>query len=191
LRSITSLQRTVSTPPLVDFSRASPLDLFEQPAKRLFSSVAAEQQASPVAANGSCTLRKSADLIQSRNHREKSKPLPSTSHVDVTCTPISALYEAYSSACTDPIPLELGTQMFVLQWTLPATTQLFAIWAATKAQPVVEKMGYRGFPWDPTSRKYPMARNKYIAVCGPECLRLSAEKYDQEHARIMKLPGAR
>jgi hypothetical protein len=36
-RSIASLQRTVSTPPLVDLSRASPLDLFEQPAKGLFS----------------------------------------------------------------------------------------------------------------------------------------------------------
>jgi iron(III) transport system substrate-binding protein len=91
----------------------------------------------------------------------------------------------------DPIPLESGTQMFVLKWTLPATTQLFALWAATKAQPVVEKAGYRGFPWDPTSRKYPMAKGKYIAVCGPECLRLAAEKYDQEHARIMKLPGAK
>ena len=31
-RSIVSLQRTGSTPPLVDLSRASPLDLFEQPA---------------------------------------------------------------------------------------------------------------------------------------------------------------
>jgi hypothetical protein len=30
LRSIASLQRTESTPPLVDFSRALPLDLFEQ-----------------------------------------------------------------------------------------------------------------------------------------------------------------
>jgi ABC-type Fe3+ transport system substrate-binding protein len=90
----------------------------------------------------------------------------------------------------DPIPLELGTQMFVTKWTLPATTQLFALWAATKAQPVVEKSGYRGFPWDPTSRKYPMAQKKYIAVCGPDCLRLSGEKYDQEHARILKLPGA-
>jgi hypothetical protein len=37
LRSIASLQRTVSTPPLVDFSRASPLDLFEQPARGFFS----------------------------------------------------------------------------------------------------------------------------------------------------------
>jgi hypothetical protein len=36
-----------------------------------------------------------------------------------------------------------------------------------------------------------MAKGKYIAVCGPECLRLAAEKYDQEHARIMKLPGAK
>jgi hypothetical protein len=36
LRSIASLQRTVSTPPLVDFSRASPLDLFEQPARVFF-----------------------------------------------------------------------------------------------------------------------------------------------------------
>jgi hypothetical protein len=31
--SIVSLQRTVSTSPLVDFSRALPLDLFEQPAR--------------------------------------------------------------------------------------------------------------------------------------------------------------
>jgi hypothetical protein len=35
-RSIASLQRTVSTSPLVDFSRASHLDLFEQPANRVF-----------------------------------------------------------------------------------------------------------------------------------------------------------
>src|SRR5688572_1306175 len=35
-RSIASLQRTVSTPPLVDFSRASPLDLFQQPARAFF-----------------------------------------------------------------------------------------------------------------------------------------------------------
>ncbi len=35
-RSIASLQRTVGTPPLVDFSRASHLDPFEQPAKAFF-----------------------------------------------------------------------------------------------------------------------------------------------------------
>jgi hypothetical protein len=36
-RSIASLRRTVSTPPLVDFSRASHLDLFEQPARGFLS----------------------------------------------------------------------------------------------------------------------------------------------------------
>jgi hypothetical protein len=35
-RSIASLRRTVSTAPLVDFSRALPLDLFEQPARGFF-----------------------------------------------------------------------------------------------------------------------------------------------------------
>ena len=38
-RSIASLQRNVSTPPLVDFSRASHLDLFEQPARGFFSTL--------------------------------------------------------------------------------------------------------------------------------------------------------
>ena len=35
-RPIASLQRTVGTPPLGDFSRASHLDLFEQPARGFF-----------------------------------------------------------------------------------------------------------------------------------------------------------
>ena len=35
-RSIASLHRTVSTPPLVGFSRASHLDLFQQPARGFF-----------------------------------------------------------------------------------------------------------------------------------------------------------
>jgi hypothetical protein len=39
-RSIAALQRAVSTPPLVDFSRASPLDLFEQPARGFFQQAA-------------------------------------------------------------------------------------------------------------------------------------------------------
>ena len=38
-RLIALLQRTVSTPPLVDFSRASPLDLFEQPVRGFFSTL--------------------------------------------------------------------------------------------------------------------------------------------------------
>jgi hypothetical protein len=42
-RSIASLRRTVSTPPLVDFSRASSLDLFEQPARGFFQHPARRQ----------------------------------------------------------------------------------------------------------------------------------------------------
>ena len=38
-RSIASLQRTVSMPSLVDFSRASHLALFEQPARGFFSTL--------------------------------------------------------------------------------------------------------------------------------------------------------
>jgi hypothetical protein len=46
LRSIVSLQRTVSTPPLAGFSRASPLNLFAQPAKRLVRHVTLDDLAS-------------------------------------------------------------------------------------------------------------------------------------------------
>jgi iron(III) transport system substrate-binding protein len=91
----------------------------------------------------------------------------------------------------DPFPLEFGTQIHVLKWSsTPATTQLFATWLATKAQPLVEKYAYRGFPWDPNSRKYPMAKGKYVAICDVECLKKSPE-YDAEHARILGLPGAK
>jgi hypothetical protein len=41
-RSNASLQRTVSTPPLVDFSRALHLDLFEQPARGFFQRPASQ-----------------------------------------------------------------------------------------------------------------------------------------------------
>jgi hypothetical protein len=46
-RSIASLRRTVSTPPLVDFSRASPLDFFEQPARGFFQHPASSQSKRP------------------------------------------------------------------------------------------------------------------------------------------------
>src|SRR5688572_8814136 len=38
-RSLASLQRTASTPSVVDFSRASHLDLFEQPARAFFNTL--------------------------------------------------------------------------------------------------------------------------------------------------------
>jgi hypothetical protein len=43
-RSIAALQRTVSTSPLVDFSRASHLDVFEQPARGFFQPPAREAE---------------------------------------------------------------------------------------------------------------------------------------------------
>lgn len=91
----------------------------------------------------------------------------------------------------EPFPMDFGTQIHVLKWsTTPSTTQLFAVWLATKAQPLVEKHGYRGFPWDPNSRKYPLAKGKYVAVCDVDCLKKS-EKYDAEHAKILRLPAAK
>jgi hypothetical protein len=49
-RSIASLQRTVSTPPLVDFLRALHLDLFEQPARGFFQHPASCYPVTPLLA---------------------------------------------------------------------------------------------------------------------------------------------
>jgi hypothetical protein len=43
-RSIASLRRTVGTPPLIDFSRVSPLELFERPARGFFQHPAREPE---------------------------------------------------------------------------------------------------------------------------------------------------
>lgn len=92
-------------------------------------------------------------------------------------------------AFPDPFPLEFGTQIHVLKWSeTPATTQLFVIWLSTQGQPLLEKHAYRGFPWDPNGRKYPLAKGKYVAICEVQCL-LKSGDYDQEHARILGLPG--
>jgi ABC-type Fe3+ transport system substrate-binding protein len=93
-------------------------------------------------------------------------------------------------AFPDPFPIEFGTQIHVLQWSeTPATTQLFVLWLSTRGQPLLEKHAYRGFPWDPNGRKFPLAQGKYVAICEVQCLQKSGE-YDQEHARILGLPGA-
>ena len=91
----------------------------------------------------------------------------------------------------DPYILDITTEMHVVRWsTTPAATQLFALWLATRAQPLIEKTSYRGFPWVPTSRKYPMAKGKYMAVCGADCA-LKSEQYSEEQAKILGLPGSK
>jgi hypothetical protein len=79
----------------------------------------------------------------------------------------------------------------VLSWSkTPIATQLFAVWLATKAQPLIEKLTYRGFPWVPGTKKYSMTKGKTMALCAADCA-AKAEQYDQEHAKIIGLPGAR
>jgi|GEM_PF-1625671 iron(III) transport system substrate-binding protein len=91
----------------------------------------------------------------------------------------------------DPYILDITTEMHVVRWsTTPAATQLFAVWLATRAQPLIEKTSYREFPWIPTSRKYSMAKGKYMAICGADCA-LKSEQYSEEHAKILGLPGSR
>ena len=91
----------------------------------------------------------------------------------------------------DPFAFETGVQIFVTKWSLPATSQLFAVWTATKAQPIVDEKGYRGFPWIPGTRIHNMSKGKYIAICNPDCLKKSAEVYNAEHNRIIGIPGAK
>ena len=94
-------------------------------------------------------------------------------------------------AFPDPFPLEFGTQIHVVKWSkTPATSQLLTLWIATGGQDVVEKRAYRGLPWDPKSRKYPLAKGKYVAICDANCV-LKKEKYNKLHGDILKLPGVR
>jgi hypothetical protein len=90
----------------------------------------------------------------------------------------------------DPFPLDFGTYIHVLKWsTMPATTQLFALWLASKGQPLVEKHAYRGFPWVLNSGMHSLARGKYAAICDLNCLS-NLQQYTSEHAAILKLPGS-
>lgn len=91
----------------------------------------------------------------------------------------------------DPVPMNISTALHIVKWSkTPATTQLMSLWLASKAQPLIEKVSYRGFPWDPNSKKYPMVKGKYIAICGPAC-RNNAQQHAEEHSRILRLPGVK
>jgi ABC-type Fe3+ transport system substrate-binding protein len=92
-------------------------------------------------------------------------------------------------AFPDPYALDFAQRIHVFRWsTNPATGQLYGLWMATKGQPAVEEFMDRGFPWNPNTGAYPLAKGKYVAICGPDC----ADKTDQylaEHARLLGLPG--
>jgi ABC-type Fe3+ transport system substrate-binding protein len=85
----------------------------------------------------------------------------------------------------DPFAMEFGTQIHVVKWsTVPATTQLFVLWLATKG----DQPRYREFPWRPGVDIAPLAKGKYMAVCDVECLNKSTE-YIKVHGKILGLPG--
>jgi ABC-type Fe3+ transport system substrate-binding protein len=88
----------------------------------------------------------------------------------------------------DPFPLDLAVALHVTKWSMPATTQLFAVWTATKAQPIVEERGYRGFPWIPGTRIHKIAQGKNMVICDLACSHKSDE-YFIEHGKILGLPG--
>ncbi|HWP60874.1 MAG TPA: extracellular solute-binding protein [Candidatus Acidoferrales bacterium] len=91
----------------------------------------------------------------------------------------------------DPYPLEFGTQIHVLKWSqTPATTQLFALWMASKGQEALAKHAYRAFPWKPNTPIHSLAKGKYVAICDVDCLNKS-EQYEKEVADILGLPGIR
>lgn len=96
-----------------------------------------------------------------------------------------------SFAFPDSFPMHFSTQLHVLKWSkTPATTQLLGLWLASRGQDAVDKHAYLGFPWDRRTRKYSLAKGKYVAICDAECI-LRSEEYDRLHASILRLPGAR
>ena len=92
----------------------------------------------------------------------------------------------------DPISTRLATEFHVVKWSkTPATTQLLALWLATKGQKEIDKQGGRGFPWARGTRLYPLAQGKTIAVCDADCSAKIAEEYGRVHGELLNLPGVR
>jgi ABC-type Fe3+ transport system substrate-binding protein len=88
----------------------------------------------------------------------------------------------------ESIPLEIATRIFITKWTkMPATTELYALWAATKGQEQIGKYAYRGFPWNPLSHSYEASKGKYIALCDAPC-GLRFEEFDKEFEKALKIP---
>jgi ABC-type Fe3+ transport system substrate-binding protein len=89
----------------------------------------------------------------------------------------------------DAIPLEIGTRMYINKWsTMPATTQLFAVWLATAGQEVLDKTAYRGFPSNPLNRNYEAAKGKHTAVCDADCV-AKWDGFNQEYQTKLNIPA--
>lgn len=94
-------------------------------------------------------------------------------------------------ALPDPFVLEVGTTYHNMKWSdAQATTQLLALWLASKGQEAVSKYGYRAMPWNPRARKYAMSKGKYVAICDATCLR-RRDVYNKLHLDILGIPGVR
>ena len=90
----------------------------------------------------------------------------------------------------DPVPLEVGSRVFVGKWSkAPATTQLFALWVATAGQDLLDKTAYRGFPDVAGNRLYETAHGKRIVSCPPECL-AKLQDYEKEWSSLIGVSTA-
>jgi ABC-type Fe3+ transport system substrate-binding protein len=91
----------------------------------------------------------------------------------------------------DPYAMDFAQRLHILKWSKnPATGQLFAVWTATKGQPLVEKHTDRGFPWSPGTESHTLAKGKYAAVCEATCA-AKMDEYLAEHAKLLGLPGGK
>ncbi|MBI2988154.1 MAG: ABC transporter substrate-binding protein [Deltaproteobacteria bacterium] len=94
-------------------------------------------------------------------------------------------------AFPDPYAADFAHRIHVFKWAAnPATGQLYALWMATQGQPAVEEHMHRGFPWNPKTGSYSLAKGKYAAICDSGCAAKMGQ-YLQEHAKIVQLPGGK
>jgi len=94
-------------------------------------------------------------------------------------------------ALPDPYALDFAQRIHVFKGSKsPATGQLYALWMATKGQPAVEEYMDRGFPWNPKTGAFQLAKGKYVAICDPGCA-AKMDQYLEEHAKLVQLPGGK
>jgi ABC-type Fe3+ transport system substrate-binding protein len=91
----------------------------------------------------------------------------------------------------DPYALDFAQRIHVFKGAKsPAAGQLYALWMATKGQAAVEEHMDRGFPWNPKTGSFELAKGKYAAICDAGCA-ARMDYYLEEHAKLVQLPGGR